>query len=121
MKKISDAELEVMKIIWEKGEVTSLEIINELKDFKWNDNTVRTLINRLIAKKAVKVSDKSSKAYTYTALVNEEDYRNNRSDNFIRQFFHGSLNEMMLNFVDRNELTQDELIYLKDKIDKKIK
>lgn len=121
MMRISDAELEVMKIIWEKGEVTSLEIINELKDFKWNDNTVRTLINRLIAKKAVKVADKSTKAYTYVALIEEDDYRNNRSTNFIRQFFHGSLNEMMLNFVDRNELTQDELIYLKDKIDKKIK
>ena len=121
MIKISDAELEVMKIIWEKGEVTSQEIINQLKDFKWNDNTVRTLINRLIAKKAVAVSSKKSKAYIYVPLIKEDEYTKKRATNFIKQFFHGSVNEMMLNFVNSNELTQDELNHLRNQIDKKIK
>lgn len=121
MVRISDAELEVMKIVWEKGEVTSQEIINRLKGFKWNDNTVRTLINRLIAKKAVGVSSKQSKAYIYVPLIKEDEYTKTRTTNFVKQFFHGSVNEMMLNFVNSNELTKDDLSYLRDQIDKKIK
>ncbi len=48
MKRISNAELEVMKIIWKEKAVKSKKIIEQVKDFNWNDNTVRTLINRLI-------------------------------------------------------------------------
>ena len=121
MIRISDAEFEVMKIIWEKGEVTSQEIINELKEFKWNDNTVRTLINRLIAKKAVKVSSKQSKAYIYVPLIKEDEYKQKRATSFVKQFFHGSLNEMLLNFVNSNELTEENIDYLKGQIDKKVK
>lgn len=121
MIKISDAEIEVMKVIWEKGEVTSLEIINELKDFNWNDNTVRTLINRLISKKAVGVANKNAKAYTYVPLIKENEYKTKRSMNFVKQFFHGSVNEMILNFVDNNELTKEDLDYLRGEVDKKVK
>ena len=121
MIRISDAEFEVMKIIWEKGEVTSQEIINELKEFKWNNNTIRTLLNRLIAKEAVKVSYKKSKAYIYVPLIDEEEYKQKRATGFVEKFFHGSLNEMLLNFVNTNELTKDNLEYLKGQIDKKVK
>lgn len=121
MIKISDAELEVMKIVWEKGEVTSQEIINELKDFNWNDNTVRTLINRLIAKKAVGISAKQSKAYIYVPLIDEEPYKGKRATNFVKQLFHGSLNEMVLNFVDNNKYTKDDFNYLIKEINEKIK
>ncbi len=51
MKKVSEAELEVLKVVWRKQETTSNEIIKELNYRTWNDNTIRTLINRLIAKK----------------------------------------------------------------------
>lgn len=121
MIKISDAELEVMKIVWEEGEVTSQEIINRLKGFNWNDNTVRTLINRLIAKKAVGVSSKQSKAYIYVPLIKEDEYKQKRATNFVKQLFHGSVNEMMLNFVNSNELTKEDLDYLRGQIDKKVK
>ena len=59
MVRISDAELEVMKVIWEEKEITSIEIIRKLDSNKWNNNTVRTLINRLIIKKAVGISQKN--------------------------------------------------------------
>lgn len=119
MVRISDAELEVMKIVWEKREVTSLEIIKELKNFNWNDNTVRTLINRLIQKKAVGISKKEGKTYTYVPLIRENEYKIKRSKNFIKQLYHGSVREMLLNFVDNNELSSDELKSVLDEIDKK--
>ena len=65
MKKISDAELEVLKIIWKKEKVNSLDIINELEEFNWNNNTVRTLIKRLLEKEAIEVIGQKNKVYYY--------------------------------------------------------
>ncbi len=119
MIRISDAEIEVMKIIWEEGEVTSLEIINKLKNFNWNDNTIRTLINRLIVKKAVGISKKEGKTYTYVPLIRENEYKIKRSKNFIKQFYNGSVQNMLLNFVECNEISRNELQFLIDRIDEK--
>lgn len=121
MIRISDAELEVMKVIWEKGETTSLEIINALKYCNWNDNTVRTLINRLISKKAVGISKKNGKTYTYVPLIEQDDYQLKRSRNFVKQFFGGSVKDMILNFIDNDELTEKDLQELMDKVNKKKK
>ena len=98
MIKISDAELEVMKIIWERKETTSLEIIKELEHCNWNNNTIRTLINRLIAKKAVGISKKEGKTYTYVPLIKESIYTEKQMRKFIKQFFNNS-SIKFLNFI----------------------
>lgn len=61
MKKISDSELEVLKVIWNKKNASSLEIINELSEFNWNKNTIRTLIKRLLEKDAIEITEKERK------------------------------------------------------------
>ena len=97
MKRISDAELEIMKIIWKEKEVKSKKIIEQVKDFNWNDNTVRTLINRLIQKKAVGISEKNGKEYTFIPLIDEEKYKLEATKKFLGTFFNGSVLEF-LNF-----------------------
>ena len=121
MVRISDAEMEVMKVIWKKKEVTSLEIINSLKAHNWNDNTVRTLINRLIMKKAVGISKKEGKTYTYVPIVKEDEYKVKRTKNFVKQLYDGSLNEMVLSFMDHNEISKNDLKVLLDEIESKLK
>ena len=119
MIRISDAELEVMKIIWKEKEVTSLDIIKMLEHCHWNDNTIRTLINRLIAKKAVGISKREGKTYMYVPLIKENEYILKRSRNFVKQFYNGSVRDMVLNFVEAKEISKDDLQFLMDKIDKK--
>ena len=119
MIRISDAELEVMEIIWKNGEATSFEIINQLNSTKWNDNTIRTLINRLATKKAIGIASKSGKTYTYVPLIKEEEYKKKRSKNFVQQLFNGSVHAMMLNFVDDKEITKEELNDLINRLDNK--
>lgn len=121
MVKISDAELEVMKVIWREKEVTSLDIIEKLKYCNWNNNTIRTLINRLIGKRAVGISKKEGKTYTYVPLIKENEYRIKQSKKFVKQFYGGSFNDMILNFIDSDEISQDELQVLMGQIRKKIK
>lgn len=121
MVRISDAELEVMKIIWEQREVTSLEIIDKLAYCNWNNNTIRTLINRLIAKRAVGISRKEGKVYTYVPLIKEKEYKKKASRNFISQFYNGSVNELLVNFVKHNEMSKNDLKIVIERVDEKIK
>lgn len=49
--KISEAELEIMKVLWSNSPQTANEIIEELEDeMDWKPKTIRTLINRLVQK-----------------------------------------------------------------------
>ena len=95
MIKISDSELKVMKVVWNKKQVTSLEIIENLKDNKWKENTIRTFINRLFLKKAIGISKKVGKVYTYVPLIEENKYRIEISKKLIEQFFNNSVLEFI--------------------------
>ena len=105
MIKISDAELEVMKIIWKKGETTSIEIIRELDDSKWSDNTIRTLINRLIEKKAIGISRKEGKTYSYVPLIKEDVYSKYEAKKFLNQFFGGSVKKYLAFLIEHEDKT----------------
>ena len=98
MKRISNAELEVMQVIWSKQNITSLEIIKGLQHKSWNDNTIRTLINRLIYKKAVGIAKKEGKTYIYVSLINKDEYILKSSNDFVNQFFNGSISDC-INFL----------------------
>ena len=102
MIKISDSELEIMQIIWEKGEITSTKIIEELKTKKWDRNTIRTFITRLIGKKAVGISKKDGKRYTYVALINKKDYAIQKTKYFIDKLFNGSILDFLKYWIDNN-------------------
>lgn len=115
---ISDAELEVMKIIWKKPNVTANSIINELESkTDWKPNTVKTLINRLLKKKAVSFN-KKGKEYYYYALLEEKAYMNAESESFLKKLFNGSINSMVLDFVKSKKLSKKEIKELKDILSK---
>ncbi len=118
--KISDAEWEVMKIVWCKGEVTSNEIIESLKGRqKWKNTTVKSLINRLLNKQAIGFR-KNGKEYFYYSLVSEEECVKEESQSFLKRVFNGSLNDMVLNLVKSEELTKEDINELRDILNKKL-
>ena len=70
---ISDAEWEVMRIIWTLDEVKSSEIIDQLSEkMSWTESTIKTLIRRLVDKGLVKIK-KEGRAYIYSATVSENE------------------------------------------------
>ncbi len=115
---ISDAELEIMKIIWKNAHITANNIVEQLQNkTEWKPNTVKTLINRLL-KKNVLGFNKEGKEYYYYALVEEESYINAESNSFLKKLFNGSINSMMLNFVNSKKLSNKEIEELKDILNK---
>ncbi|MDU7074742.1 MAG: CopY/TcrY family copper transport repressor [Streptococcus peroris] len=72
---ISDAEWQVMKIIWMQGEQTSTDLIKVLeKRFSWSKSTIQTLLARLIEKECL-TREKQGKSFVYSALLTLDDSR----------------------------------------------
>ncbi|MBC8060547.1 MAG: BlaI/MecI/CopY family transcriptional regulator [Clostridiaceae bacterium] len=112
--KISNAEWEVMKIIWNHSEITSINIIQELKDkAAWKPATVKTLINRLLNKNAIGFN-KSGTEYIYFPLLAEEECIKSESQSFINRVFNGSMKSMLLNFVESKEISEMDINELKN-------
>lgn len=107
--KISNAEWEIMKIIWKNPKITSINIINELKNKEdWKPATVKSLINRLLNKEAIGF-DKVGNEYLYFPLVSEDKCIKSESKLFLSKVFDGSVKSMLLSFVESKELSKDDL------------
>lgn len=109
MVKISDAELEVMKVIWDKEKATSIEIIEGLSDVTWNYNTIRTLIKRLLVKGAIEIIKKEGKTYTYRAVVNKDEYKVDALTKLLKKLYKDSFSELVLQYCESGKVTKDEM------------
>ena len=76
---ISEAEFEVMKVVWKFAPINTNEITERLlKTTTWSAKTMKTLIKRLVTKGALTYK-KEGRAFVYTTLVEENDYINQQS------------------------------------------
>lgn len=118
MNKITEAELEIMKVLWENKEATSLQIIDEVsKMTNWNKNTIKTLISRLVEKQAISVDKNKGNLYLYTPNISIDEYKSEENKNFLKKLYNGSINDMLLTFAKSNELTRKDLEELMKLID----
>ena len=117
---ISEAELEVMKVLWDFGEITSAEIVEKVSEKnEWSPKTIRTLINRLVEKSFVTAEKTETKAYLYKAGITKDEYRSYANKNFLKKVYDGSLNMMLASFVKEAKLTEKDIEELKNILEKK--
>lgn len=87
MPQITEAEYEVMKIIWHNYPISTNEITEHLlQTTNWNPRTIQTLIKRLTAKNII-TYEKQGRVFVYTPLLKEEDYVSQQSKSFLDKFF----------------------------------
>lgn len=116
---ISEAEFQVMKVIWEKSPVSTTEVVTELeKTTDWKPKTIQTLLSRLV-KKDVLSFKREGRVFVYTPLVKESDYLSQESDSFLKRFYNGTLNAMVVNFLDQDRLSDDEIERLREILEKR--
>jgi BlaI family penicillinase repressor len=119
--RISEAEWEVMKICWIKPLITAQEIIETLSaNDEWHPKTVKTLLNRLVKKRALGFK-KEGRAYLYQPLVAENDCVTAESKSFLDRVFGGSLKPMLTHFVENRKLSPKEIAELKNLLKRKEK
>lgn len=117
--KISEAEWEVMKIIWENNPLTSNEVIESLENkMDWKPKTIKTLISRLV-KKEVLGFNVDGRIYHYYPLVSKEECIREESKSFLDRVYNGTVKNMVLNFIESGTLSDKDLKDLKDILEKK--
>lgn len=118
--KITDAELEIMKVLWEKKSLTLNELVEELsKEEPKNKSTIKTLLYRLIDKKVVKSIEKNKKENEYKPLISEKKYLKSANETFLEKLYDGNVNNMLLNFVEDKKITKEEIEKLLNIIDER--
>ena len=111
---ISEAEFQVMKIVWEHAPVSTNQVTEYLtRTTKWSPKTIQTMLKRLVQKKAL-TYDKEGRVFIYTPLIGQQDYVNQESRHFLQRFYNGNLVSMMTAFQDMEELSQQEVDELKE-------
>src|SRR5699024_12131024 len=94
MPQISEAEYEVMKVVWKYEPISTPEIVDKvLQKIDWKPNTVQTMLTRLEKKKALK-AEKVGRAFVYQSLIEQYEFVEKKSKLFLNQFFGGTLNSM---------------------------
>lgn len=117
---ISEAEYEVMKVIWAHAPISTNEVVSKvLETSTWSSKTIQSLLARLVKKGALEYK-KHSRVYVYTPLVKEEEYLEKESTSFLNRFYNGTLNSMVVNFLSQNKLTKEDITELRNILDKSL-
>ena len=95
-KKLGEAELEIMQVIWDsQPPVTSNYILEELQGKrKWQLSTLMTSLSRL-ADKGFVSCDRSTGTNLYSPVVSENDYKAKESGNFLEKLYQNSIQNMV--------------------------
>ena len=113
MAKISAAESQVMEAVWRAGQLTADEIVAQVGQPQgWGEATVKTLINRLLKKKAL-VSERSEGRTRYRALVSRTDYVQGESQGLLDRLFEGQLSPLVAHYAKHKALSADDIARLK--------
>ena len=117
--RISETEWEVMKVVWARGPSSAEAVIEELQrqDPTWHPKTAKTLLNRLIKKRALRF-EKQGRAYIYHPLVTEVESVDAVSKSFLDRLFGGSLKPMLAHFIERKKITPPEVQELRRLLDR---
>ena len=107
--KISESELEVMKLLWQAGDALSVtEIRESLQRTKgWEATTVKTLVSRLVNKGVLRQEKRN--VYYYSPLISEREYNAWATDDLIRRLYNGSARDLVAALVHSEGLTQSDL------------
>lgn len=106
---ISDAEWEVMEVLWAEAPLTSREVVERLAGVTdWSPRTVKTLLGRLVRKGALGYEVQGNR-YLYTPVVAKQDAVRAEGRSFVDRVFGGEETQALLHFARQVELSKQEL------------
>ena len=116
---ISDAEWQVMQVVWERKTATAAEVIAALAaKRRWQHRTVRTLLARLVDKGAL-AAEAEGNRYVYRPLVSRSKCVRQESQSFLQRVFSGDAAELLVHFVRGADISPEQVEELKRLLDEK--
>jgi len=132
---ISDAEWEVMKVVWDHGPLAAGDVVRRLAELpadhpgrKWRPRTVKTLLSRLVRKGAVATREEETpgpegggRRFLYRAQAARDQVVRQESRSFLARVFNGSVAPALLHFLEDAQLTRDEIEQLRQTLAREVK
>ncbi len=107
--RISDAEWEVMNVVWEEHPITAADVFEALADrTRWSARTVKTLLGRLVRKGALGF-EVAGRHYLYAPKVSRDRCVRAESRSFVDRVFGGDGSPMLVHMVREADLTLDDI------------
>ncbi len=117
--KISESEWLVMRVLWAKSPLTANEVVERLTGkATWKPKTVKTLIDRLMKKGAVKF-EKEGRRYKYYPAVGRDECIATERKSFVRRVYGGITRPMLAAFLEDAELSAEDISELKEILEQK--
>jgi BlaI family penicillinase repressor len=115
---VSDAEREVLKVLWDHGPLGVRDALEKLTSLgqDWSRSTVVTLLRRLEQKGYIE-SDRSNYAFVYRPLLSREEVIHERVTEVAKELSDGKPLPLVLAFAEQHKFTADELQRLQKMID----
>lgn len=110
---LTEAELRLMKVLWERGPSTAGEVIAALADeVSLAESTVRTMLG-ILKDKGYVDSTPRGRAFVYHPLVGQGEARRSVIQYLLSRFFDGSREELVLNVLNDKDLDPEEIARLR--------
>ena len=107
--KISDSELEVMKLLWQAEDALPVTEIREAlqRSRGWEATTVKTLVSRLVSKGVI--AQEKRNVFYYSPRITEQEYNTWATQGLIRRLYHGSAKDLVAALVHSEGLSRRDL------------
>jgi BlaI family penicillinase repressor len=105
--RLSDAEYNIMEILWEGKEMKAAEIVRSAQEkYDWKQNTIYTFIIRLVAKGAIRKTDPN---YTCIPLVTKDEVQRSESETLIDKLYGGSVHLLVKSFMENGKISEEDM------------
>lgn len=107
--KPTESELEILQVLWEKGEATVREVHEVLTAHKDVGYTTTLKLMQIMFEKGLVLRNDSSKTHIYTANVSKEDTQQQLVNKMIRNLFNGSASQLVMQALGNQSASKEEL------------
>ncbi len=110
---ISEAESIVMQSLWDNNPLGADEVIAALSSQQnWQEATIKTLLNRLLKKGAIR-AEKDGRRFLYAPILKREQWIHSESKGFLDRMFDGKIAPLVAHFSQQKKLTKQDIAELK--------
>jgi predicted transcriptional regulator len=114
---VTPAESRIMEALWDKGPLSADEVVAAVAGPQgWGEATVKTLINRLLKRKAIR-SERIDGRVRYVPVLQRADYIQAESQSLLDRLFGGGLTPLVAHFAEHRALKPEEVKRLRALLD----
>ncbi len=115
MKKLSEAEFEIMQVLWgHDAPMTSNQLLEEMGSSRnWKLASLMTVLARMAEKGAV-YCDRTTRTNYYSALISEEEYKLTEGTSFLEKLFHRSAKELVAALYQGRRMSAEDIQELRE-------